>query len=206
MNLHTFSPQTCKDSQAKQATRDRTLRNVKAMKQMHPDGYLTQDWIDLCGYQDETLQGLLRENLLVPGKGRYLGVNLCPQVIAANNVFFADAVKQGLCEFRQGDWQHLVRDPWADKATIITYDGFASVARQQLKSTLSSTIIQAKGQKVNYGQVLLYLNLSRPRQADPTDYLKFIQETFDCTIPPEQVVIYRSKVIPMVSLWLRLGF
>lgn len=202
--VHTFTKDTCSNPLAKQETRERTLRNVMAMAQW--DGYLTEDWVDLCGHEDETLQLLLAHNALIPGKGRYLGINDSPLVIAANKAFFAKEIQQGLCEFRCGDWNNLIQGDWTSKVSILSYDGFASVGRNKLQQTLDSTIRIAKRQRDVYGQALLYLNLSKWAGADLKPYVEFLSKTFEHSITEDQVHIYVSKRVPMASIWLRLGF
>lgn len=207
-NRHIFNDQTCRDPKAKQDTRDRTLRNVMAMAQWHPDGYLTEDWIDLCGDtpRDEILKMLLVRNALRPGKGRYLGVNNDPAIIKANRSHFAKEITASLCDFRCCEWNDAIQSEWAAKATVITFDGFASVARTALPDTLGPTITHAKDRVKRYGQAMLYLNMSRPYQADMTAYKAYLLDALGIDMPESQIHEYTSKVWPMVSIWFRMGF
>lgn len=205
-NRHTFDGKTCRNPKAKQDTRDRTLRNVQAMAQWHPDGYLTEDWIDLCGRHDETLRMLIAIMALQPGFGMYKGVNRDPSIIKANQAFFAKEIADGLCDFRCGEWNEILQNDWADKATIFTFDGFDSVAQHDLPDTLGPTIVCAKDRKKRYGQALLYLNMSRPYHADMSAYKAYLLDALGIDIPKSQVHEYTSKTMPMVSTWFRLGF
>lgn len=205
-SIHTFDTQTCLNPQAKQDTRERSLRNATSMAQWHPNGYLTEDWVDLCGYQDETLKMLLAHRALRPGCGRYLGVNDDPDVINANRLYFAEPLAAGLCDFRCDKWNDAIQSDWASGASILTFDGFASVSRVALTATLGPTLVCAKDRQKRFGQALLYINLSRRGKDNIPAYRAYLLESLGVDIPDSQFHSYTSKRVPMLSLWLRLGF
>lgn len=206
---HDFSADALPYPEAKQDTRERTFRYVQAMPQWN--GYLTKDLIDLCGSQSEILKMLLARNYLQPGQGMYKGVDRDPAVIAANQAYFAAEIAEGLCDFRCAEWNDVIRTPWASKATIFTFDGFDSVVKRSLRATLGPTLLRVKECKKQYGEALLYLNLSNRTKADLTGYLAYLSEALSSealkvTITGKQVHVYHSNTIDMVSIWFRLGF
>lgn len=212
MNIQdsTFTSNTCTNHQAKVATRERTFRNVQDMAQWHPDGYLTRDWADLCGFEDETLKMLLDAKALHKGHGKYLGINNDPKVTLANTAYFKGAIAEGLAEFRTGTWNTLINDAWAQRTNILTFDAFTSVARKDLSSYLGPTVLAVKDRRERYGQAMLYLNLST-RGADSLQtkreaYGAELSKLFGLDIPPDQIVVYTSKKVPMLSVWLRFGY
>ena len=209
---HSFSPDSVGSEKA--ATRERTLSLVREHSQFwHPTGhYLTCDWIELCGYDDETLKMLLQTGALKSGSSAYLGVNSSPEVIEHNKTAFPSGTP---AEWIHGQWGDEMAYGNHPRAGVIVFDSFNSVSNAHLETLLKPTFAFAKKQQETLGQALLVLNLAlrgkdsrnktQKAQAQ-VRYRNIIQKEFGVEVSERDFTTYTSKVIPMLICWISLGF
>ena len=194
------------DLPEKAATRERTLSLVREHSQFwHPTRqHLTCDWVELCGYDDETFKLLTQAGALKEGVSKYIGVNGDPAIIEHNKETFSSA------EWVQGYWEDVMASNAYPKAGVIVFDGFNSVTNAHLDTLLAPTIAFAKRQHQRLGQALLVLNLALRGKASRTDaqvrYRALLEDAFQVPVTAEGFTTYTSKVTPMHICWVSMGF
>jgi len=203
---NTFDPATCQNYTAKHNTRLTTLDQVRQMSQWN--GILTRDWVDLCGERDATLRLLLEHGALQQGQGRYIGINNSAAVTEANEAHYAQQIEAGLCRFITCDWNAAMRSSEiSGNASILTFDAFVAVQNKRIEAHLDDTLWRAKEQRGRYGETLLYLNLSDPPWRGSVDpLLEVLTGALEHPFTEQHTHRYKSKKIPMRSIWIRMDF
>jgi hypothetical protein len=204
--------------EAKAATRRKTLEMFRD-SDYFVEGHLNGDWIDLCGEQDETLQMLLDEDVLKPGLGRYIGINDNPDVIAANKAHFAEATNDGRAHWIESRWADAIGDlAEFPRARVLNFDSCNSLKNKQLDAILHDPLTLTKHLYETNGGVLLVMNFTIGRtywpkakvEAMAKAYLERCYAWRDALNPGNrtkpQHVRYKSKTLPMLNVWLPLGF
>ena len=202
---HVFSAQA---NPTKARTRDKTLHLVQDETWFWYDGVLTADWIELCAERDETLQLLLREGALQPGKGRYVGVNKDAALLARNRDHFAEATAAGLVEWVEGTWEDVLSDLSAyPNAGILVFDSFNSVANEHLAEILEPTIQFAHARQATLGQALVVLNLALRGKDRRHDYHQLIEQRLGVPVSSSQFNTYRGegRTVSMHICWVKFG-
>ena len=217
-NTHSFSPDTltAKGHAAKQKTRQTTFDLLRRSDYWMPDaegGYLNGGWIELCGHHDETLKMLLDANALRPGKGRYIGVNGSEEVIQANQERYKDATEAGLVVWVLGTWANTVSDldRYPD-ARVVVFDGFNALSNTSIGRILRDSTDLAEDLYRRNGSVLLVMNFclrgcatgAKDHCVEHLYQWRHRKNPGNGTKPAHKV--YKSKRVPMLNVWLPLGF
>lgn len=202
---------------AKMRVRERTLQIIQESDFWVPDGdgFLNGDWVEMCGEGDETLKMLLSKGVLRPGYGKYIGVNNSPEVIATNRTLFAEEEAAGLVEWRLGDWAEVTSDfKNLSRVRVVVFDHFIALHNEQISNIIRDCTDLAEYLLGTNGAVLLMLNFSLYAQSrDPSRiqrYEKSLQvwknEVCPSNRTPMESCTYTSKRIPMLPVWVPLGF
>ena len=215
---HQYGPEhlTQEGFQAKHDTRRRTLDLLMASDYFIPEGgFLNGDWLDLCGERDETLRMLLDEGVLRPGSSRYIGVNDNPDVLALNREHFKEATADGRAVWVEGSWGSVTADlSQHPRVRVINFDSCNKLGNKHLGSILLDSLALAEHLFRRNGTVLLVLNFTIGRTANCRQtvegYIARVNEWREALNPGNQTMPqfchYISKAMPMLNMWVPLGF
>jgi hypothetical protein len=171
--------------------------------------HLRLDVLDLCGENAPFLQLLLDEQVL--GPGRYVGVDVDPDVVARCRTRFAS---DDVIQWHHGDLVARLRsdtNAWPNVG-VLNYDSQRRGSQAPVRQDLRVLASFAKRQWERHGEFLLIVNVTTARDGAPKTvrHLRRVLETeFEgLTLHDDSFHIYTSvgRWQPMVHVRLRLGF
>ena len=200
--------------EAKAEIRARTLALIRDSDYFVED-YLNGDVLDLCGEHDETLQGLLDTNVLRPGLSTFIGVNDNGTVIRANEEYFKEVTDDGRAVWVESTWASAVADlERFPRVRVINFDSCNRLNNKQIDAILHTSLALAAHLYRRNGTVLLVLNFTVGRMADrdkaAQKYIRRLRAWRNKTNPGNRTKLefhqYTSKKMPMLNVWLPMGF
>ena len=212
-DIHFYPPdQYPKKHQIRVGTLD-LLRDETHPTCLWHNGHLTHDWVELCGDAPDVTCGLLlKEGAIIPGSGRYIGVNRDPDIIRRNSQAYAGDTTQWV----HADILHLLSDldnPTLHNVGVLVFGAFYSPSNLEQDAILTPVLTFARSQYERLGQFLLVINQamrgtrSVSLAAARTRFAQSIQEYCGIDhIPDSAFITYRSRNANMRILRLSFGW
>lgn len=216
-----YTDDSCKNPEAKWHTRRLPLEILKQHSSIlwgKRDGALRFDWMELCGPSAPTLEMLMESGSIKPSassrkQGRFIGVDMEESVIKDCKSKYAN-VDNSYTEWYHGTLKSAIltspNENLRNNIGVLIYDSHQSMIRKD-NSNIRMCLEFAKDQYNKIGEFLLVLNvvadnrwISKPSYKE--EYVEFLTSHFSSKINVDDLLIYKSKIMPMVWIALRYGF
>lgn len=216
-----YTDDSCKNPEAKWHTRRLPLEILKKHSSIlwgKKDGALRFDWMELCGPSAPTLEMLLESGSLKPSvsggrHGRFIGIDMQEIIIKDCKVKYT-SVSDFSIEWYHGTLKSAIlnysNENLRNNVGVLVYDSHQSMIRKDT-SNIRMCLNFAQEQYAKIGEFLLILNvvadprwISKPSCKE--EYVEFLTSYFSEKINVDDLLIYKSKAMPMAWIALRYGF
>jgi hypothetical protein len=216
-----YTNNSCKSPEAKWHTRMlplELLKNHSSILWGKKYGTLRFDWMELCGPSAPTLEMLLDSgsiNSSMSGvrSGRFIGIDMQEIVIKDCKLKY-NSVSNSSVEWYHGTLKSAIlnhsNENLRNNVGVLVYDSHQSMIRKDT-SNIRMCLNFAQDQYSKIGEFLLILNVVADhrwtsKSSCKEDYVKFLASYFSEKINVDDLLIYKSKVLPMAWIALRYGF
>jgi hypothetical protein len=216
-----YTDDSCKNPEAKWHTRRLPLDILKQHSSIlwgKRDGALRFDWMELCGPSAPTLEMLMASGSLKPSassckQGRFIGVDKEESVIKECKAKYSNNDDNSFV-WHNGTLKSAIlnssNESIRDNVGVLVYDSHQSIARKDI-SNIKLCLEFSKEQFEKIGEFLLVLNVvADPRYISGSshmqDYADLLSSYFVSKVSVDDLLIYKSKVVPMAWIALRYGF
>jgi hypothetical protein len=216
-----YTDDSCKNPEAKWHTRRLPLdilRQHSSILWGKKDGVLRFDWMELCGPSAPTLEMLLGHNHIkadesIRRRGKFIGVDMEDDVIRGCREKYPNDGSlpiQWHCGTLKSALLTSGNESLRDNVGVLIYDSHQSMVRKD-SSNIKICLDFAKSQYEKIGEFLLVLNVvADPRwtttPSSKKNYVELLSSHFSAEVKVEDLLFYKSKILPMAWIALRYGF